>query len=179
VGGGTNVKTYTKIFNASLSSPAYQNNAPVQQRATEMYLYFYVGGFSQSATEQTAGLNAELFNNKLDRDLSNLIVPNDMGEKLDLAGVRTVVETYVNGTSGYRIWSDRFCEQWGYFTLSAESGDITLLKEYRDKNYSILLLDGGSLRISYGGRWLSNGSFRIWGIAAGNGGFWLTRGYLA
>ncbi len=43
VGGGTNVKTYTKIFNASLSSPVYQDNAPVQQRATEMYLYFYVG----------------------------------------------------------------------------------------------------------------------------------------
>lgn len=36
--------------------------------ADEKYLYFYVGQFSQSATEQTAGLNAELFNNKADVD---------------------------------------------------------------------------------------------------------------
>ena len=36
------------------------------------YLYFYVGQFSQSATEQTAGLNAELFNGKMDLDMSNM-----------------------------------------------------------------------------------------------------------
>lgn len=36
------------------------------------YLYFYVGQFSQSATEQTAGLNSELFNGKMDRDMSNM-----------------------------------------------------------------------------------------------------------
>lgn len=59
-------------FDASRSSSTYQNNAPVQQRATQMYLYFYVGQFSQSATEQTAGLNAELFNGKLDLDLGNI-----------------------------------------------------------------------------------------------------------
>jgi len=35
------------------------------------YLYFYVGQYSQSATEQTAGLNAELFNGKLDLDVGN------------------------------------------------------------------------------------------------------------
>lgn len=50
----------------------YQDNAPVQQRATQMYLYFYVGEYTQSAVEQTAGLNAELFNNKLDLNASNL-----------------------------------------------------------------------------------------------------------
>ena len=37
----------------------------------KQYLYFYVGQFSQSATEQTAGLNSELFNGKADIDLSN------------------------------------------------------------------------------------------------------------
>ena len=35
------------------------------------YLYFYIGQFSQSATEQTAGLNSSLFNGKADIDLSN------------------------------------------------------------------------------------------------------------
>ena len=60
-------------LNASLSSLVYQDNAPVQPPATEMYLYFYVGEFSQSATEQTAGLNAETINGKADIDLSNTI----------------------------------------------------------------------------------------------------------
>lgn len=36
------------------------------------YLYFYIGNFSQTAVEQTAGLNAELFNGKLDLDLGNI-----------------------------------------------------------------------------------------------------------
>lgn len=41
--------------------------------AGKKYLYFYVGQFSQTATEQTAGLNAELFNGKADIDLSNAV----------------------------------------------------------------------------------------------------------
>lgn len=36
------------------------------------YLYCYVGQFSQSATEQTAGLNSELFNGKVDLNAANL-----------------------------------------------------------------------------------------------------------
>lgn len=59
-------------FDASRSSSTYQNNAPVQERATQMYLYFYVGDYTQEAIEQTAGLNSELFNNKADIDLSNI-----------------------------------------------------------------------------------------------------------
>lgn len=47
----------------------------ISHRANEngqQYLYFYVGQFSQTATEQTAGLNSELFNGKMDRDMSNM-----------------------------------------------------------------------------------------------------------
>lgn len=74
VGGNLNtqITQFTvKQINASRSSSAYQDSAPVQQRATQMYLYFYVGQFTQTATEQTAGLNSELFNGKADVDLSN------------------------------------------------------------------------------------------------------------
>lgn len=35
------------------------------------HLYFYVGSFTQTALENTAGLNAELFNGKIDLDLGN------------------------------------------------------------------------------------------------------------
>lgn len=39
--------------------------------AGKKYLYFYVGNFTQTAIENTAGLNAELFNNKLDINVGN------------------------------------------------------------------------------------------------------------
>ena len=59
-------------FSATKCSDTYQNDAPVQERATQMYLYFYVGQFTQTALENTAGLNASLFNGKADIDLTNV-----------------------------------------------------------------------------------------------------------
>lgn len=59
-------------FNASLSSSVYQDSANVRQKSTKAYLYFFVGNFEQSAIEQTAGINAEDFQNKADIDLGNV-----------------------------------------------------------------------------------------------------------
>lgn len=73
IAGGSVGSNYDNSFDASRSSSTYQNNAPVQQRGTQQYLYFYVGQYTQSAIEQTAGLNAELFNNKVDIDGNNVI----------------------------------------------------------------------------------------------------------
>ena len=70
--GGSSRGIKVLKFDASDSSSVYQDNAPVQQRATQMYLYFYVGQFTQTATEQTAGLNSELFNGKGDLNAQNL-----------------------------------------------------------------------------------------------------------
>lgn len=39
---------------------------------TGFYLYFYVGGFTKSAEAQTAGLNSELFNGKVDLNFNNM-----------------------------------------------------------------------------------------------------------
>lgn len=78
-------------FDASRSSSVYQNNAPVQERSTQMYLYFFVGNFAQSAVVNTAGINAtlieEIQNNKQDvatavnyNNISNCIthIPQDI-----------------------------------------------------------------------------------------------------
>jgi len=59
-------------FNASDSNPIYGSSDTVQTPATEMYLYFYVGQYTQEAIEQTAGVTTETLNAKADRDLSNL-----------------------------------------------------------------------------------------------------------
>lgn len=61
------VESYTNYTSTGADNPTYQDNAPVQERATQMYLYFYVGNYTQTAVEQTAGINTELFNNKADK----------------------------------------------------------------------------------------------------------------
>lgn len=86
----------------------------------DMYLYFYVGNFTQSAIEQTAGLNSELLNGKV--DISSL------------EEVQCVVETYSNGTEWYRVWSDGWCEQGG---IKDTSGSVTFLKPFINTNYII------------------------------------------
>lgn len=108
-------------IDASRVSSTYQDNAPVQQRATQMYLYFYVGQFSQSATEQTAGLNSELFPSKVDLDAANLStagkslisglgMPSDRYDDLTLGASGTEYTAPANGyffvrtdASGYII----------------------------------------------------------------------------
>lgn len=108
-------------FDASRSSSAYKDNAPVQERGTQMYLYFYVGEYTKTAIEQSAGITSEQLNNKLDIDTIH------------------VIETFVDGTSGYRIWSDGYCEQWGVVDIGDFSGykSITLLKKYIDTEFKV------------------------------------------
>lgn len=44
----------------------------VKVAGNQSYLYFYMGTYNQSAIDNTAGLNEELFNSKADADLANL-----------------------------------------------------------------------------------------------------------
>lgn len=88
------------------------------------YLYLYCGNFEQSAVEQTAGLNAELFNGKVDVD--------------NMQEVRCVVETYNNGSNWYRVYSDGWCEQGGKTYCAANQWTtINFLKVFTDTNYVV------------------------------------------
>ena len=78
-------------------------------QGNEKYAYFYVGNFTQTALQNTAGLNAELFNGKLDQDFSN--VTAGAASALNNVGVRTIVETYASGNDWYRKYSDGWVEQ--------------------------------------------------------------------
>lgn len=87
-----------------------------------MKLYFYVGEYAREAVEQTAGIKEELFNNKVDRIGESIIIKS----------------TYVNDTSGYRIWSDGYCEQWGRSALNEASNvTVTFVKNFKDTNYTV------------------------------------------
>lgn len=119
-------------FDASLSNPIYGNSETVQPNAIKGYLYFYVGETVQNANLINAGVLSE----KANADLSNCTKPY-------------VTETYVNGTSWYRLWSDGWCEQGGQTAaLSAQTQTtIELLKEYSNTDYFINV--NQPLRIGY------------------------------
>ena len=107
----------------------------------KQYLYFYVGNFTQTALENTAGLNAELFNGKADLNLANV-----------LANIDFVVEsqepTAGNGYTWYRKYRSGWVEQGGETTNTANS--VVLPVEMADNHYVILRnFEGGGVQSQY------------------------------
>lgn len=91
----------------------------------KQYLYFYVGQFTQTATEQTAGLNSELFNGKADIDMGN--VPANIGStaKSYFAGIGMPSDTWENvslpANGGYVIAPAN-----GYYCISGTGQTLYL-----------------------------------------------------
>jgi len=80
------------------------------------YLYFYVGQFNQSAAEQTAGINAELFNNKMDRDMAN--APSNIDYVVEWKMPTEQDRTW------YRKYKSGWLEQGGYAVSTAGANQI-------------------------------------------------------
>ena len=107
---GGDTRTHINI-DASRSNAIYGASDTVQPAATQMYLYFYVGHFEQDATEQTAGLNAEMFNEKADRNLLNTT------NNVDIV-VESQLPAADNGYTWYRKYKSGWVEQGGRWTGS-------------------------------------------------------------
>ncbi len=76
-------------------------------------LYFYVGETVQNANLINAGRFEEQFSQR-----------------------KVVVETYKNGFSWYRVWSDGWIEQGGHLTVNVAATNVQLLKQYKDATYT-------------------------------------------
>lgn len=69
--------------------------------------------------------------------------PVELLKRSDLDNIQQIqapyiTETYVNGTSGYLVYSNGFCEQWGVQNAAGDNNTtFTLLKPYKDTNYMI------------------------------------------
>lgn len=87
-------------------------------------LYFYVGETVQNANLINAG--------RIQEKVAECIT------RMDCKAY--VTETYVNGTSGYRVWSDKYCEQWGRGTTGS-SYTGTYLKPFINTDYNFLAVD--------------------------------------
>ena len=99
-----------------------------------------------------------------------------------------IVETYQNGESWYRVWSDGWCEQGGIYTDSTANNSvptISLLKAYKDIDYCIIatkLTDDTGSSYVYGIRVVKAqkkvNSFQVRPDSTG-GVMWEAKGYIA
>ena len=128
-------------FDASRSSSIYGNSDTVQPPATQMYLYFYVGNFEQSAVEQTAGITAETLNGKVD-------LPAEKAQSDVDFVVESQLPTAENGYTWYRKHKSGWVEQGGRCTLSATSAHnssnivITLPVPIKEPESAVLSYNG-------------------------------------
>lgn len=120
-------------FDASASNAIYGASTTVQAPATEMYLYFYVGTFLQSAIVNTAGIAAEQLNT-LTHDVIDL-------------NAHKVIEfqapTSTNNYTWYRKYADGWVEQGGIkrnITSGANTNvSVALPVPMADLNYTAVV----------------------------------------
>jgi hypothetical protein len=108
-------------FDASRSSSVYGNSDTVQPKATEMYLYFYVGQFTQTALENTAGVTTEVLNGKV-----------TVGHEV----IEFQEPTAANNYTWYRKYADGWVEQGGYRN---GKGAVSLLVNMANTYYTALI----------------------------------------
>ena len=81
-------------------------------------LYYYVGDTVQNANLIDAG--------RMQEQITNINAPSR----------GYLVQSYVNGTSGYRVYSDGWCEQWGRITVGLDASvSVTFLKPFMNASY--------------------------------------------
>lgn len=121
-------------FDASRSSSVYGNASTVQPKATQMYLYFYVGNFTQTALENTAGINASLFNGKADVSALNAATAHVV--------IETQEPTSANNYTWYRLYADGWVEQGGRVqstSVDYEEQTVTFPIEMADIGYMVTI----------------------------------------
>ena len=117
---------YNVNFDASRSSSIYGNSSTVQPQTIKAFYYIVIATSTKTDIQVDIDEIATDLNGKADVDLSNCTKPH-------------IVETYVNGLSWYRVYSDGWCEQGGHYTHNNVYGTVTtaLLKNFSSTNYNL------------------------------------------
>ncbi len=136
----------------------------IETSDSNLYLYFYVGDVIENGNLINAG--------------------QAMAEIAEIKGFPHIIDYWEQGTEGYIVYSNGYCEQWGF---ASTTGTISLLKEYKDINYNVQVstkeTGGGSgLPCSNYSNQTTNSFFvRLDYVTANRnaGAPWRTLGYLA
>lgn len=164
-------------FDASRSSSIYGASDTVEYSSTKLIPYMVVGNQSS-----WSGMT-DVVNNGLEILQE---VNEGLATKLDAETVH-IIDTYENQRSGYIIYSNGYCEQWGYFAYTNVT--VSLLKTYKNTDYNILFGKGfanntNTRMPSVNNNSITTNSFYVSGVFNNTSGtdcyfWWRTCGYLA
>lgn len=185
-GGYTNAAARLK-FDASRSNSIYGNSDTVQPQAVKILYYVVIATIVKTDVVVDIDQVATDLNGKMDKDMTNMgPLPTSVIDKFKEALGETVIKTYVSGTSGYRIWSDGYCEQWGNVVVTDNNQPtVTMVKSFADLNY-IINVTAKNTNYAYvvmSVFTVTNNSFKVscaqgWEAASATG-LWRACGYLA
>ena len=114
-------------FDASRSSSTYKDGAKVNPDHVVYRSYVVLYSSAVEASTAQAAEFIESLSTKANTDLSNVS-----------SNIAYIVESYKNGTSGYIVYSNGFCEQWGAISIPGNQiATVQLLKNFKDVNYCI------------------------------------------
>lgn len=114
---GSQTNNHPLLLNASRSSSIYGRSSTVQPQSIKVLYYIVVANSTKTDIKVDIDEIVTDLNGKADVDLSNCTKPH-------------ITETYVNGTSWYRVYSDGWCEQGGQTTTASQT--VTFLKEFNN-----------------------------------------------
>ena len=121
VGDSVSYTTFSKD-NVSIGVTTDPEKSGLILNDGDLYLYYYVGETVQNANLINAGRIAEQIN--------------------DIKAIPHIIESYQNGQSWYRVWSDGWCEQGGITNFEGTNKEVLFLKPYRDVNYTVTMALG-------------------------------------
>ena len=176
-----------KVYGLTLDGTKSGIITDLSNITTSLDCYYYIVIATSTKTDIQVDIDeiATDLNSKADTDLSNTIPAASFATTLNNAGIRTVTQTYVNGASWYRIYSDKWCEQGGKVGNNTTTSEqtVNLLKPYTNTNYSVQVTGMNNSDGSWGYGYISTaGQIKVGsrGTQGWKGGvFWQTSGYIS
>lgn len=134
-GGSAQIYAGYATFNAANSNAIYGKSSTVQPQSIKAYLYIVIANSYLTPTQINLNNVISSLNNKVDLAFGVL------QENVDY-----VIESYINGSSWYRIYKSGWCEQGGVSSLvsGAASTNIYFLKTMADTGYNMSIVPLGA-----------------------------------
>jgi len=166
-------------------------NTSVKPYVSKKYNGNYFEDFDYVNLPQTVSVENGIISSINLKDGYNNNLAWNSTDEVSLINPAVVTETYVNGKSGYRVWSDGYCEQWGFASVPASAGFVIVqfMKKFKDTNYTFFRNsaannNNASNQNNYVGSWLDESYKTSESIAIMmqnanmTGSYWLAKGYI-